>query len=63
MTGAMTKNAAWMNAKAWRRHGEEADEPCQYGHLGCSCSGEDGGPCMNESFSTLEALGIDPGDA
>lgn len=30
--------------------------PCEYGHLGCSCSEEEGGPCYDEMLSaTLSA--------
>lgn len=58
----MTKTQAIHNASNWRKIGEQSDAPCTYGHLGCSTSGQDKGPCMDETFHVLESLGIDPDD-
>lgn len=29
--------------------------PCVYGHFGCSCIKEKGGPCLDEQWSKIEA--------
>ena len=28
--------------------------PCEHGHLGCSCSSKEGGPCLDEMLASLE---------
>lgn len=28
--------------------------PCVYGHLGCSCIKDPGGPCLDEQLSKIE---------
>jgi len=36
-------------------HQRMYDPPdCEYGHLGCSCSSKDGGPCLDEMLSNAE---------
>lgn len=32
----------------------DMSEPCEYGHFGCSCSGREGGPCLDEMLGEVE---------